>query len=98
MISQGSGENVSRLRVWETFAWLLIALILVTTFIPAQKTDWPEAAILVLLLSLASEWLVLKRTDKHQHADGHKRNAVRPITSLLLIISAVILAISSLRQ
>src|SRR5689334_10370840 len=96
--SQSSRGNVGRLRLWETFAWLLVALILVTAWMPLHKTRWPQAAILVLSLMLASEWLVLKRTDHHQHAITHRRNVVRVITSLLLIVSAVILAISSVRR
>ena len=96
--AQSNRENVGRLRLWETFAWLLVALILVTAWLPVHETRWPQAAILVLLLLLAAEWLVLKRADHHQHAVTHGRNVVRPITSLLLIISAIILAISSTRR
>jgi hypothetical protein len=96
--SQSSRQNVGRLRLWEMFAWFIAVLIFATTWVPAPETRWPQPAILVLLLLLASEWLVLKRTDHHQHACEHKRNAVRLITSLLLTISAIMLAISSTRR
>ena len=47
--SQSSRGNVGRLRLWEAFAWLLVALIFVTTWMPPHETRWPQEAILVLL-------------------------------------------------
>jgi hypothetical protein len=72
-------------------------LILVTAWLPGRQHDWSRAAILVLLLALASEWLVLRRIYHHQSAGHQSRHVVKVIMSVLLVISAIILAVSSTR-
>jgi len=47
---------------------------------------------------LAAEWLVLHRVYQHQQAAGRRRKVVRVIMSVLLGVSAIILAVSSRRQ
>jgi hypothetical protein len=52
----------------------------------------------MLLLALAAEWLVLHRVYHHQQPAGRRRKVVRVIMSVLLGVSAIILAVSSRRQ
>lgn len=84
-------------RLWEALAWLLAVLILVTAWLPGRQHEWSRAAILMLLLALACEWLVLRRIYQHQPAGHQSRQAVKVIMSALLVISAIVLAVSSTR-
>ena len=96
--SRSSNYDTARRRLWTALACLLAAVILVTAWVPGLKADWSRAAILMLLLALAAEWLVLHRVYHHQQPAGRRRNVVRVIMSVLLGVSAIILAVSSRRQ
>ncbi|HJS98150.1 MAG TPA: hypothetical protein VJ756_03600 [Terriglobales bacterium] len=96
--SRSSNYGAGRRRLWSALACLLALVILVTAWLPGRATDWSRAAILMLLLALAAEWLVLHRVYHHQQPAGRRRNVVRVIMSVLLGVSAIILAVSSRRQ
>jgi phosphatidylserine synthase len=96
-VAQSQEDHLARRRVWAGLAWILAMLILVTAWLPGRQHDWSRAAILVLLLALASEWLVLRRIYHHQSAGHQSRHVVKVIMSVLLVISAIILAVSSTR-
>jgi cytochrome bd-type quinol oxidase subunit 2 len=96
--SQSSNYGTARRWLWTALSCLLAAVILVTAWVPGRNADWSRAAILMLLLALAAEWLVLHRVYHHQQPAGRKRNVVRVIMSILLGVSAIILAVSSRRQ
>ncbi|HLK31507.1 MAG TPA: hypothetical protein VKT29_00375 [Terriglobales bacterium] len=93
-----NGGSVARRRLWGAFAWLLAALILLTAWLPPRGTPWSRPAVLVLLLALASEWLVLKRIYHHHPTSGARSNAVKIIMSVLLLVSAILLAVSAMRR
>lgn len=84
-------------RLWEALAWLLVGVIVVMAWIPGQQHNWSRAAILMLLLALACEWLVLRRIYQHQSTGHQSRRLVKIIMSVLLALSAIILAVSSIR-
>lgn len=96
--SRSSNYGAGRRRLWSALACLLAVVILVTAWLPSRATGWSRAAILMLLLALAAEWLVLHRVYHHQQPAGRRRNVVRVIMSVLLGVSAIILAVSSRRQ
>jgi cytochrome bd-type quinol oxidase subunit 2 len=96
--SRSSNDGAARRWLWTALACLLAIVILVTAWLPGLKADWSRAAILMLLLALAAEWLVLHRLYHHQQPVGRRRNVVRVIMSVLLGVSAIILAVSSRRQ
>jgi cytochrome bd-type quinol oxidase subunit 2 len=96
--SQSSNYGAGRRWLWTSLACLLAVVILVTAWLPGRATDWSRAAILMLLLALAAEWLVLHRVYHHQQHASRRRNVVRVIMSVLLGVSAIILAVSSRRQ
>jgi cytochrome bd-type quinol oxidase subunit 2 len=96
--SRSSNYGTARRWLWTALACLLALIILVTAWLPGRATDWSRAAILMLLLALAAEWLVLHRVYHHQQPASRRRNVVRVIMSVLLALSAIILAVSSRRQ
>ncbi|HTM39999.1 MAG TPA: hypothetical protein VL177_03770 [Terriglobales bacterium] len=96
--SQSSNYGTARRSLWTALACLLAVVILVTAWLPGLQADWSRAAILMLLLALAAEWLVLHRVYQHQQPAGRRRKVVRVIMSVLLGVSAIILAVSSRRQ
>jgi hypothetical protein len=97
-MTESLNYGTGRRRLWTALACLLAMVILVTAWQPGGEASWSHAAILMLLLALAAEWLVLKRVYHHQHVAGRRRNLVRVIMSVLLAVSAIILAVSSRRQ
>jgi cytochrome bd-type quinol oxidase subunit 2 len=94
---QSSNYGPARRWLWTALACLLAVVILVTAWLPGFQADWSRAAILMLLLALAAEWLVLHRVYQHQQPVGRRRKVVRVIMSVLLGVSAIILAVSSRR-
>ncbi|HKW66659.1 MAG TPA: hypothetical protein VJP04_05180 [Terriglobales bacterium] len=96
--SQSSNYGPVRRWLWTALACLLAIVILITAWLPGFQADWSRAAILMLLLALAAEWLVLHRVYHHQQPAGRRRKVVRVIMSVLLGVSAIILAVSSRRQ
>ncbi len=96
--SQVSNYGTGRRWLWTALACVLAAVILVTAWLPSRSEDWSRAAILMLLLALAAEWLVLHPIYQHQQPASRRRNVVRVIMSVLLGVSAIILAVSSHRQ
>lgn len=96
--SQASNYGTGRRWLWTALACLLAVVILVTAWLPGRSEDWSRAAILMLLLALAGEWLVLHRVYHHHQPASRRRNLVRVIMSVLLGVSAIILAVSSRRQ
>jgi hypothetical protein len=95
-----SQPRTARIWLWQTAAWALSILILVTAWQPPIIRRWSRADILLLILLLACDWLVLKRID---HLVGvTRRSPQRPgfkvIWSLLLILALILLAVSKSRS
>jgi hypothetical protein len=87
----------TRFRLWQAFAWVLAAFILLTAWQPPILRLWSPADILVLALLLAAEWLVLKRMYREASSVDDRARKVKMIWSALLAAAILLLAISKSR-
>lgn len=87
-----------RLRLWQGLACVLAILTLVIAWHPPVLRWWTSADILLIVLLLASEWLVLMRIYRREGQSprqGGRR--VKALWSALLVSALVLLVLSHTR-
>jgi hypothetical protein len=87
-----------RLRLWQGLACVLAILTLIIAWHPPVLRWWTSADILLIVLLLASEWLVLIRIYRREGLTARQGGRrVKALWSALLVSALVLLVLSHTR-